>query len=86
MKKILLTLVMALATVVSTTAHDNHPVTGTVYVYICTGPDAKSYHMKETCPSNCSGDVIRVTLEEATSAKYDYRKPCGKCCHANSNY
>lgn len=83
MKRLLITLVMVLATIVSTTANDTRSVSGTVYVYVCTGPTAKCYHMKPDCPSNCSGEILRVSLEEATSAKYNYRRPCGKCCHPN---
>lgn len=81
MKKILLTLVMALATVVTTTATDVRSVGGTIYVYICTGSSSQRYHLKETCAGgSCKGDVIRVTLEEATSDRWGHRTPCGTCC------
>ncbi len=38
-------------------------------VYICTGPSAEKYHFTSNCRglSNCSRDIIRVSISEAKS-------------------
>ena len=47
-------------------------------VYICTGPSSKKYHRKSTCKGlkNCSKEVKRVTMSEATGKG---RTPCKWC-------
>lgn len=51
----------------------------TEYVYVCTGPKAKSYHKDENCMGlqSCSAEVEQVSIEEA---KDEGRKPCRYCC------
>ena len=51
----------------------------TEYVYICTGPQAKSYHKDTNCMGlqSCSAEVEQVSIEEA---KDEGRKPCRYCC------
>ena len=47
-------------------------------VYICTGRTAKRYHKTENCQglSRCSGEVRKVTIDEA---KAMHRTPCHWC-------
>ena len=49
------------------------------YVYICTGPGSKRYHISSRCMglSNCSKSIKKVTLKKAKSMK---RTPCKMCC------
>ena len=50
-----------------------------IIVYICTGPQAKSYHIDVNCYGlqSCSADVEEIAIEEAQ----DYqRTPCHYCC------
>lgn len=48
------------------------------YVYICTGPKSHKYHTDEYCKglSSCSGDIIRMDIEEAYDSGYT---PCKWC-------
>lgn len=48
------------------------------YVFVCTGEKAKRYHLDENCRglSNCSKEIIEVTIEKAESKG---RTPCKKC-------
>lgn len=48
-------------------------------VYVCTGPQAKSYHNDANCMGlqSCSAEVEQVSIEEA---KDEGRKPCRYCC------
>ena len=48
-------------------------------VYICTGPQAKSYHKDEECYGlqSCSAEVDIIPLDVA---KNQGRKPCRYCC------
>lgn len=47
-------------------------------VYICTGPQSKRYHKTSSCKglSNCSGQIKKVTPEEAKKMN---RTPCKIC-------
>ena len=47
------------------------------YVYICTGPKAKVYHITPKCKglTKCSGDIKKVTLEEIQKS----RRACKLC-------
>lgn len=49
------------------------------YIYICTGPQSKSYHKDDECYGlqKCSADIEEITLDEA---KKQNRKPCRYCC------
>ena len=51
-------------------------------VYICTGPQAKSYHKNKECYGlqSCSADVAEITLDEAEDQG---RHPCRYCCKDN---
>ncbi|MBQ9588845.1 MAG: hypothetical protein IJR29_01530 [Butyrivibrio sp.] len=48
-------------------------------VYICTGPQAKSYHKDKECYGlqSCSSDVDIISVDQAID---DGRKPCRYCC------
>lgn len=48
-------------------------------VYICTGPQSKSYHLDVNCYGlqNCSGNIEEISLEEVNNIN---RKPCRYCC------
>lgn len=48
-------------------------------VYICTGPQSKSYHKDTNCYGlqSCSADIEETTVEQA---KDEGRKPCRYCC------
>lgn len=52
-----------------------------VNVYICTGPNAYSYHSNSNCSglNKCSVEIKKVTLKKAQEMK---RKPC-KICYKN---
>ena len=47
-------------------------------VYICTGPQSKSYHFDRNCYGlqNCSGNIEETSLEEVNNMG---RKPCRYC-------
>ena len=48
------------------------------YVYICTGPQAKVYHSKESCrgQNKCSGSIKKITEGKAKSMG---RRKCRIC-------
>ncbi len=52
---------------------------GANQVYVCTGPQAKSYHKDPDCMGlqSCSAKIETVPIEEA---KDEGRKPCRYCC------
>lgn len=56
--------------------NEHDAVTGTVYV--CPGPHAKRYHYDSSCDglSNCSGEILEMTTEEAEERG---RTPCRMC-------
>lgn len=47
-------------------------------VWICTGPKSKKYHAYEDCRglSSCSGDLVRISIEEAEEMGRDACKIC----------
>ena len=47
-------------------------------VYICTGPKSECYHKTSSCKglNRCTGDIRRITLEEAVKMG---RRPCKIC-------
>ena len=55
-------------------------VQGDTYVYICTGPDAYSYHKSQTCRglNKCSAEIESVTLTYAKAKKRTSCKICYK--------
>lgn len=71
MKTILLGLVLSLYA-------GNTSTSTASYVYICTGPQAKVYHSKESCRglNKCSGSIKKVTEVKAKSMG---RRRCKIC-------
>ena len=55
------------------------PVNQTDNVFICTGPQAKSYHKDVNCYGlqSCSVEIEKIPLDQA---KDEGRKPCRYCC------
>lgn len=49
------------------------------HVYICTGPQAKSYHKDNNCYGlqSCSDNIENISIDQA---KDEGRKPCRYCC------
>lgn len=50
--------------------------------YICTGPQSRRYHKTATCKglSRCSGEIKKITVEQAKSMG---RTPCKRCYKHN---
>ena len=48
------------------------------YVYICTGPKSECYHKTDKCHglNKCSGEIKKVTKDEAVKMK---RRECKIC-------
>jgi hypothetical protein len=72
-----LTMLMLLAMTLSPMAGERTATTAT-YVYICTGGSSKRYHATSGCKglSNCSGEIKKVTVNDA---KKMGRTPCKMC-------
>ena len=72
MKTILMLLVFGTSNLLHTSVQEE------VHVYICTGPNAYSYHSHRDCRglNRCSEEVKLVTLEYA---KEKNRRPCKIC-------
>ena len=66
----------AMAMPVITTAKKTS--SGSIHVYICTGPQSKRYHLTSNCRGlgSCSGEIKRVTV---TQAQQLGRTPCKWC-------
>lgn len=80
MKKFALLLTIAMGIVVGSVSAMNHTEVETEqsYVYICTGPSSKTYHVSPKCNGlrNCSKEVKKVTLQQAQQMG---RRPCKVC-------
>lgn len=79
-----LLLILSLFTMTATAAPKHHPHIKTLhskvqtYVYVCTGNYSKRYHSSPNCKGlhNCKGDIVKMTLDEATK---EGRTPCHIC-------
>lgn len=79
MKKLILLLTLTAGIAVGyISAKDVPAAAEQSYVYICTGPSSKTYHVSPKCNGlrNCSKEIKKVTKEQAERMG---RRPCKVC-------
>lgn len=82
MKKIALLITIAMGVIVGSVSAMNstEPINTEAanYVYICTGPSSKTYHISPKCNGlrNCSKEIKKVTKQQAEQMG---RRPCKVC-------